>query len=178
MVSYTPDDCLQRQIAQKIFKYKIEACPVNAGHYLAFKHSISFTINWAANLGCNWFRIVPDIVSKHLLTTIWSSCADQFESEQTHFPWSGQSGCISFATHWAANFGCYQISFPSFCAQPCEPLWSHCAGQFESEQMPFPLTLAELHISILTSFIRLNKALTKFNEASTKPCHGLVEILL
>ena len=39
------------------------------------------------------------------------------------------------------------------------------------------LTLAELHVSVLTSFIEFNKALTKFNEALTKPYHGLIEIL-
>ena len=42
MVSNTVDECLQRQIAKKIFKLKIEARPVNAGHYIAFKHCISF----------------------------------------------------------------------------------------------------------------------------------------
>ena len=42
---------------------KIEACPVNAGHYIAFKHHISFATYLAANFGCNQFRIMPDIVS-------------------------------------------------------------------------------------------------------------------
>ena len=36
MVSNTADDCLQRQIAQKIFNLKIKAHPVHAGHYIAF----------------------------------------------------------------------------------------------------------------------------------------------
>ena len=40
------------------------------------------------------------------------------------------------------------------------------------------LTLAELHVLVLTSFIEFNKALTKFNEALTKPYPGLIEILL
>ena len=42
------------------------------------------------------------------------------------------------------------------------------------------LTLAELHVSALTSFIKFNnlKALTKGNEALSKPFHGLIEILL
>ena len=31
-ISNTVDDCLQKQIAKKIFKSKIKACPVNAGH--------------------------------------------------------------------------------------------------------------------------------------------------
>ena len=37
------------------------------------------------------------------------------------------------------------------------------------------LTLAELHVSVQTSFIKFNKALTKFNEASTKRYHGLID---
>ena len=45
------------------------------------------------------------------------------------------------------------------------------------------LTLAKLHVRVLTSLIKLiklliNKALTKFNEALTKPYHGLIEVLL
>ena len=54
--------CLQRKIAKKIFKLKIEAHPVNAGHYMAFKHCISFAIYLAANFGHNQFRITPDFV--------------------------------------------------------------------------------------------------------------------
>ena len=62
----TLDECLQRQIAKKIFKSKIEACPVNAGHYMTFEHYISCATDLAANFGCNRFRITPDIVSKLL----------------------------------------------------------------------------------------------------------------
>ena len=51
MVSYTVDECLLRQIAKKIFKSKIEARPVNAGHYVAFKDLISFATDLAANFG-------------------------------------------------------------------------------------------------------------------------------
>ena len=40
------------------------------------------------------------------------------------------------------------------------------------------LTLAELHVRVLTSFIKFNKALTKIIKALPKPYHGLVEILL
>ena len=39
------------------------------------------------------------------------------------------------------------------------------------------LTLAELHVSVLTSFFKFNKALIKFNEALTK-LYSLIEILL
>ena len=53
---------------------------------MAFKLSISFAFNLAANFGCNRFWITPDIVSNILRATIWSCCAVQFESEQTPFP--------------------------------------------------------------------------------------------
>ena len=66
----TVDDCLQRQIAKKIFESKIKVQPVNAGHYMAFKHHISFATYLAANFGCNQFRITPDIVSKLLRAAI------------------------------------------------------------------------------------------------------------
>ena len=64
------DVCLQRHIAKKIFKSEIEARHVNAGHYMAFKHCISFATYLAANFGCNRFRITPDIVSKLLRAAI------------------------------------------------------------------------------------------------------------
>ena len=86
LVSSTVDECLQRQIAQKINNSKIEACRVNAGHYMAFKHSISFAINFQVNFGCNRFRITSDIGSKLLLAAISSRWAVQFKSEQTPFP--------------------------------------------------------------------------------------------
>ena len=50
-----------RQIAKKIFKSesKIKAGPVNAqaGHYMAFKHRISFAIDFAANFGCYYSNL-------------------------------------------------------------------------------------------------------------------------
>ena len=51
------------QIAQEIFRSRIEARHVNAGHYMPFKHHISFATDLAANFGCNRFRIMPDIIS-------------------------------------------------------------------------------------------------------------------
>ena len=57
---------------------------------MAFKHRISFATDLAANIGCNRFRSMPDIVSKLLRAAIWSCCAVPFESEQTPFP---QTGC-------------------------------------------------------------------------------------
>ena len=56
--------------AQKIFKVKIEAHPVNAGHYMAFKHCISVVTYLAANFGSNRFRITPGIFSKLLRAAI------------------------------------------------------------------------------------------------------------
>ena len=67
MVSNTVDECLQKQIAKKIFQSKIEPQSVNAGHYIAFKYSISLATNLAANFGSNQITITPDIVSKLLL---------------------------------------------------------------------------------------------------------------
>ena len=55
-------------------------CPVNAGHYMAFKHCISFASYLAANFGCYLFRIMLDIVSKLLRAAIWILCAVLFES--------------------------------------------------------------------------------------------------
>ena len=51
-------------------KSNIEACPVNAGHDMVFKHRISFATDLAANIGFNRFRIMPDIVSKLLRAAI------------------------------------------------------------------------------------------------------------
>ena len=53
----------------RLLKSKMEAHlphPVNAGYYMAFKHSISLatTGNLVANFGCNRLTIMPDIVSK------------------------------------------------------------------------------------------------------------------
>ena len=68
LVSNKVDDCLQRQIAQKIFKSKIKAHPVNTGHQMACKHHISFVTDLShhltANFGHDCFRIMPDIVCK------------------------------------------------------------------------------------------------------------------
>ena len=68
------------RLLKKIFKSKFKACPVNTGHYMAFKHWISFATDLAANFGCNWFRITPDIVYKLLRAAIWSRCAVLFNA--------------------------------------------------------------------------------------------------
>ena len=40
-------------LLKKKFKLKIEDYPVKAGHYMAFKHHISFATDSAVNFGCN-----------------------------------------------------------------------------------------------------------------------------
>ena len=66
---------------KKSSSWKSKLKPVKAGHYMTFKHWISFE--------CNQVQITSDIVSTLLHTAIWSHCADLFESEQTPFPWTG-----------------------------------------------------------------------------------------
>ena len=51
MGGWSIDDSLQRQIAKKIFKSKIEACPLNSGLYLEFTHRISLATDLAASFG-------------------------------------------------------------------------------------------------------------------------------
>ena len=59
------------QIAQKIFKSKIEARPVNDGHYMTFKYIISFATYLAATLVA--------IDSESRLTSFPSFCAPPSE---------------------------------------------------------------------------------------------------
>ena len=73
------------KLLNKIFKSKIEARPVDAGLYMAFKYRISFASNLTANFGCNRLRITPDNVFKLLRAAILNRCAVRFESEQTPF---------------------------------------------------------------------------------------------
>ena len=51
---------------------------------MAFKQCIAFATDLAANFGCNQCRMMPDVISKLLHVAIWSCCAVQFRSEQTH----------------------------------------------------------------------------------------------
>ena len=83
LVSNTIDNCLQRQIAKKTFKLKIEARPVNVGLYMATSH---FSCDW---FSCKlWLQSIQNHarhLSKLLHTAIWSCCAIwscvKFESE-------------------------------------------------------------------------------------------------
>ena len=88
-LSFSAADC------SKIFKLKIEACPVHAGFY--FKHNIHLQPIWSpphslgANFGWDKFIIMPELISKLLLISILSHCAVQLESEQSPFAEAGQS---------------------------------------------------------------------------------------
>ena len=55
---------------------------VTAGLYVVFNYPFSFATVLAGNIGCNWFRIMPEIVSKLLHAAIWSCGAVWLESEQ------------------------------------------------------------------------------------------------
>ena len=112
LVSNTADDCLQRQIAPKIFKSKIKSRPVNTGHYMAF---ISFATDLTANFGCNRFRIIPDVISKLLRAAIWSRCAVWFESEQTPLSRTG---------HWLRSAALHRILFGTCCFVPISYFYS------------------------------------------------------
>ena len=65
---------------------------------MAFKYCFSFATDLAANFGCYRFRIMPDIVSKLLRASIWSSSAVWFELEQTPVSLTGR-GFGSVALH-------------------------------------------------------------------------------
>ena len=76
-------------------------------------------------------------------------------------------------TGWAARDADFQQQwFTRYSSGEQPPLRVQLAGNDSAGLM------AELHVRVLTSFIKLNQALTKFNEALTKPHHGLVGILL
>ena len=58
----------------KKFIHKLETHPVNAGHYMAFKHSISFATDLAAHFGCNWtqtWTLPPDQLVGKVLSASW-----------------------------------------------------------------------------------------------------------
>ena len=70
LVINTIYDSLQRHIAHKILKSKIEACPVNAGLSVAFRHRFTFETSLAATFGCYRFRIMPDAHGRSLVHKI------------------------------------------------------------------------------------------------------------
>ena len=83
LVSNTLDDCLQRQIGQKIVKLKFEACPL---------HGFQTSNGICCQFGCKlWLLSIHNytVVSKLLGSPIWSSCAVQFKFEKNPFPPTG-----------------------------------------------------------------------------------------
>ena len=101
---------------------------MDTGHYMAFKHSISFATNLAANFGWDWFRIIPDIVSKLLRAAIWSLL---FKSEQTPFPQTQVTfhlRPIWLQTLVEIDSESYQTLFPSFCALASEVAVLFCSN--------------------------------------------------
>ena len=99
LVSNTADHCLQRQIAQKIFKSKIEARPADAGHYyhrlhgLPTLHFMLPTSTWLQTLiviDSESCQTMADIISWHLHSAMWGRCAVGFKFEQTPFPQTGR----------------------------------------------------------------------------------------
>ena len=71
LVGNTEDDCLPIQIAQNVFKSKIEARPVNAGHYMAS--------NIAFHLQLIRLQTLVAIDAESRLTSIPSFCAPPSE---------------------------------------------------------------------------------------------------
>ena len=121
MVSNTVDECLQRKVAQKIFKSKIEARPVsvNAGHYnyyIAFKHRISSSF---CHLRPIWMQTLDVIDSELRLTSFSSFCAPPsevaalFNSNLSRRPFLGQVVdtdlllCTGFDSEHAVLFLCH-----------------------------------------------------------------------
>ena len=89
---------------------------------MAFKHRISFATYLAANFGCNWFRIIPDIVSS--IYTQPSEVAVLFNSNLSRRHFLRQVLFhllpIRLQTLVAIYSESRLTSFPSFCAPPSE----------------------------------------------------------
>ena len=131
MIDYKEMQCCQ----PKIFKSKIESCPVKAGNIAFHSWQIGLqTWFWSIqNHALHCFQAFACCHLKSLCCLIWI-WADSLSYDRSHFI--------------CDLLGCK-------CAQPSKVL-----------------TLDNLHLSVLTSFIKIDKALTKFNEALTKSYHG------
>ena len=74
---------------------------------MAFKHCISFATYFAANFGCNQFRITPDIVKAFARSCLKSLCcsvliwADALSSDRSHFIWD--LFCCKLWLWWIQN---------------------------------------------------------------------------
>ena len=118
---YTVGNCLQRQIAKKIFKSKIENSPVNTGHYMAFKRCISFATDSVAT---ELFRQICDrtlnLIHSESCQTLFPSFCTQpsevavlFDSNLSRRPFLGQVVdsdllfCTGFDSEHAVLFLCH-----------------------------------------------------------------------
>ena len=115
--SVTQDDCLQRQIAKKFFKLKIEACSVNAGPLLVTTQ----LSNIIFHLQPIWLQTLIAIDSESRLTLFPSFCAQPsevavlFYSNLTRSPFLrqvinlGLLLCTGFDSEHAVLFVCLDI---------------------------------------------------------------------
>ena len=79
----------------------------------------------AANFGCYWFRIMLDILSKILLTAIWSSCAVWLESERIPFSRTGPRQAVDLVLLLCTGFDQEHVDLflcPSFTQIPLNHL--------------------------------------------------------
>ena len=98
----TEDDCLQRQIAQKIPQIENQSLSCQGWSLYGFQTS-HFICNWFC---CNRSRITSDML---LHAAIWSCCADWFKSEQTPFSQAGR---------WFRCAALHRIQFGTCCFVP------------------------------------------------------------
>ena len=126
----TLDDCLQRQIAQKFLKSKIETLPVSAGHCIAFKYLrlISFATNGAAKqcklCFLNHIRhCLQAFASCHLNLLCF-----QFESEQTPISQTGHWFWFA-ALHRLWNRTCWFVPTSYFNSET-NGWWKYWAKQW------------------------------------------------
>ena len=95
LVSNTIADCLQRQIAQKVFKSKVKDSKLVLSTLVT-----TWLSNTAFDLLPIWLQTLVAIYSESRLILFSSfcvqpsenCCAVQFKSEQTPVPWAGRRG--------------------------------------------------------------------------------------
>ena len=159
MVGNTVGDCLQRQIAQKIFRSKIKAHLVNT-----FKHSISFATNWLQTL------VAIDSESyQTLFPSIWappSEVAVLFYSNLSKYPFLGQVTFhllpIGLRTLVTIDSELCQTSFPSICAPPFEIA---VLFNLNLSRRPFLRQVIDLDLLLCTGFDSEHEVLFTFLHA-------------
>ena len=72
-------------------KVKVRPNSSSAGLSIAFRHRFSFATVLAANFGCDQLKLMSEIVSEFLRTTIWIGRA-ALESRQKSNSWAGAAG--------------------------------------------------------------------------------------